>query len=111
MIYEIEEKCGKVKIYIEVLRIDYYENLAKEYLSETCERCPIFEVGQKFILEKFEKPENFCTWAWQDLFYMIHTLWNGGTFKPWYKENVVIAVCTDGIRPVTFKIERVEDIC
>ena len=96
------------KIRIEVLRIDFNEDLAKEYLSEAPDRCPVFEVGQEFFLGKFEKPETFCTWAWQDIFYMVHTLWNGGSFTPWYKEkNVVIGSCTDGIRPVLFKIERI----
>lgn len=47
-------------------------------------------------------------WAWQDIFYMVHTLWNGGSFRNWYLEDgVVIGNCTDGIRPVTFLIERI----
>lgn len=77
---------------ISILETHINANLAKEYISQPIVKCPEFKVGQKFILSDFQKPEKFCTWAWQDIFYVVHTLWNDGTFFPWYKDkNVVIA--------------------
>ena len=97
------------KLKIGVLSVIVNNELALEYCGKQIEPCPYFRVGQEFIIEEFDKPKDFCPWAWQDIFYMVHTLWNGGTFCPWYKEaGIVIGSCTDGIRPVTFKIERIE---
>jgi uncharacterized repeat protein (TIGR04076 family) len=34
----------------------------------------------------------------------------GADFGPWMKDgNMFIACCTDGIKPVVFKLERFED--
>jgi uncharacterized repeat protein (TIGR04076 family) len=96
------------KIRITILKTTINNEYAGEYCSEVVTKCPIFKEGAVFVIDKFEKPEGFCVWAWQDLFYMIHTLWNGGSFDPWYKQKgVVIGCCTDGIRPVFFRIERI----
>jgi hypothetical protein len=35
---------------------------------------------------------------------------SGGNFGMWYEDkNLMIACCTDGTRPVTFKIEKIVD--
>jgi len=54
-------------------------------------------------------PEGFCTWAWRDIFKDLSVLRFGGNFDPWVEKGVAITCCTDGIRPVSFKMERVED--
>ena len=32
----------------------------------------------------------------------------GGNYDPWVEEGVAITCCTDGIRPVSFKLERID---
>lgn len=70
--------------------------------------CPRLEEGQKFIVEKDGAvPTGFCPWAWHDIQREIWTLRNGGGF-PWIKKDgVFYACCTDGLRPVFFKLERI----
>ncbi len=51
-------------------------------------------------------PEGFCTWAWNDIYKVVLTLRFNGDF-PWYEERgVMICCCTDGLRPVIFRVER-----
>ncbi len=70
--------------------------------------CTAFEEGQEFIVENGEKPEGFCSWAWRDVYKDISVLRFGGDFDPWVEKGVAITCCTDGIRPVSFKMERIE---
>ena len=52
---------------------------------------------------------DFCEFAWVDIYKYIFALTFKGNFSEWMKEpNIVITCCTDGIRPVFYKIERVE---
>ena len=66
--------------------------------------------GQEYISIDGKKPENFCEFAWIDIYKYIFTLLFKGNFDIWMKDSeTVIACCTDGIRPVFYKIERIED--
>lgn len=72
--------------------------------------CPNFKEGQEFIAEKdLKMPENFCTWAWRDIYKDISVLTCGGSFYPWIEDGKQIICCTDGIRPVSFKLETITD--
>ncbi|MHA1187160.1 MAG: TIGR04076 family protein [Candidatus Heimdallarchaeota archaeon] len=52
-------------------------------------------------------PEGFCMWAWRDLYKDLSVLFFGGNF--WRKEKGTIhSSCTDGRKPVVFKLERIE---
>lgn len=45
-----------------------------------------------------------------DIYVMDMALMTGGDFSPWMKDgNTMIACCTDAIKPVAFKLERIED--
>ena len=58
--------------------------------------------GQEFIIDSpFLHPDGFCHWAWADIRSFIQESYFG-------REDPIIACCTDGIRPVFFKIERME---
>jgi uncharacterized repeat protein (TIGR04076 family) len=53
-------------------------------------------------------PHGFCPTAWIALSSNIRLLSYGCNF-PWIKEEgVTINCCTDGLRPVIFKIERIK---
>jgi len=50
-----------------------------------------------------------CSWAFADIQRDITLLRLGGNF-PWMKEKgTILSCCTDGVRPVTFKLERIDD--
>ena len=98
---------------ITVLKKNLNKDLAKEYCQNEVMSCPAFEEGQEFKAG-FEKPEGFCDWAWNDIYRFVAVLLSGGNFSKdifenWMKDDkTMIACCTDAIRPVTFKIERID---
>jgi uncharacterized repeat protein (TIGR04076 family) len=52
-------------------------------------------------------PEGFCASAWNAVYTAVRTLSFGGNL-PWYRERgVAVECCTDGLRPVVFKLERI----
>jgi uncharacterized repeat protein (TIGR04076 family) len=71
--------------------------------------CDRFEVGQEFVADTHNCPRGFCNWAFADIQRdLVHILYGG--HYPWMKEKgVAISCCTDGLRPVIFKLERVYD--
>ncbi len=77
--------------------------------SSICDEYDI-ELGREFIVDdSYECPPGFCPWAYADIQRDIVTLLHGGNF-PWMKDKgIVLSSCTDGIRPVIFKLERIED--
>ena len=79
----------------------------KPSTGEPHEKCSAFEEGQVFTVgEDGAMPEGFCHVAWVDIYRKVHVLQTGGTYHPWYEDGVIIACCTDGLRPVSFKLER-----
>jgi uncharacterized repeat protein (TIGR04076 family) len=89
------------------------QDLAEEYRKpgEEIAPCPFFSVGQEFLVDELgEKPEDFaCGWAWNDIHKTVLALMAGGNFSQWMREgNTYIACCTDGIKPVVFKLEGLE---
>jgi len=71
-------------------------------------QCDKLEVGQEFISEEGSCPPGFCAWAFADIQRDIIHLRLGGDF-PWIKEKgAALSSCTDGVRPVIFKLERIE---
>ena len=68
--------------------------------------CPLFKVGDEFVIDGGTCPAGFCGWAFADIQRDIALLWLEGGF-PWIKDKGVgISCCTDGLRPVFFKLER-----
>ena len=102
---------AKVKITV-VKKVDnrdmFGDNPPAKFTVPTA--CDEIELGQEFIVDEgVGCPQGFCPWAYADIQRDIVTLLFGGNF-PWMKERgVVLSSCTDGIRPVVFKLERIED--
>jgi uncharacterized repeat protein (TIGR04076 family) len=99
---------------ITVLKTLCHQDLAEEYRRPEVHKgpCPFFTEGQEFVVNYLvERPESFaCDWAWDDIHKVLMVLMLKGDFGNWMKdENTFIACCTDGIKPVVFKIERMED--
>ncbi len=99
----------KVKITV-VKKIDNRDIFGDEPPLEftTPPQCDALEVGQEFICG-ISCPQGFCSWAYADIQRDIIHLLFGGNF-PWMKEEgTILSCCTDGVRPVIFKLERVEE--
>ena len=102
------------KCRITVLKRTINKDLAKEYCQSDVNFCPRFKEGDIFYAE-FDPPENFCGWAWNDIYRYVSVLlsggnYNSGVFDGWMKrKDEVIACCTDAIRPVIFKIELMKE--
>jgi uncharacterized repeat protein (TIGR04076 family) len=99
---------------ITVLKTLYHQDLAEEYRRPDVHKgpCPFFSEGQEFVVDYLtERPEGFgCDWAWDDIHKILMVLMLRGDFGNWMKdENTFIACCTDGIKPVVFKIERIQE--
>ena len=97
------------------LRITVYEKLNGEdifwkKLSITPKYplvCDKFEECKEFIVEDNDiMPKGFCTWAWDDLVRMITYLQYNGDFPFYEEKGAALASCTDGVRPVIFKLEN-----
>ncbi len=70
--------------------------------------CERYRDGQEFIVSEDGKmPEDFCTSAWHTIFCKVSTLAYGGDFPFLKEKGIVISCCSDGLRPVVFKLERV----
>jgi uncharacterized repeat protein (TIGR04076 family) len=74
------------------------------------EICTAFEEGQEYLIETDnEMPEGFCPQAWHDIFRKLGILHWEGKYGAWPAEGQIIACCTDGIRPVSFRLERMDE--
>jgi len=90
------------RLNVTVLRVTLDEDLDREYRDGGAGPCPVFQEGLEFIIDSpFLHPDGFCHWAWADIRSFIQESYFG-------REDPIIACCTDGIRPVFFKIERME---
>ncbi len=85
------------------------EEKAEELGAKPNNICPILKEGTVFTVKEGKIPDGFCTWMWHDIYPEVVTLMMGGNF-PWMKEEgTIIACCSDGMRPVIAKIERVKE--
>ena len=102
---------GTVKVKITVLKRTNPSEVFQTSpvtLIEPTGPCDVFRDGQTFTVENLVMPEGFCPMAWIALCGNIRLLSYGCNF-PWIKEEgVTINCCTDGLRPVIFKIERIK---
>jgi len=96
---------------ITVLKCEFYPDLAEAYLSEgaSAGACPLQREGDVFVYSGgAEKPEGLCPWAWIDLYTAVSSLYAGGDENTWYKNGSTrILCCTDGVRPVVYRLELV----
>ena len=75
-------------------------------LPEVCDR---FQDGQEWVLDRLNMPADFCSWAWADIQRDAAIMFSGGNLSWVRQPGVAITCCTDGFRPVVFKVERIEE--
>lgn len=126
------------KVKVTVIDKKCYADLQAQYCADpTCGACPIYNVGDEFVFRSDGEREDFwhmglntltktdadpntvaggptmphCSEAWDAISRYIYTGLQGGSIlKGWMKEdNMMITCCSDGTRPVIFKIERIDD--
>lgn len=102
---------AKVKITV-VKRLNFEEIHAGSEVGCSADMSPVcdqFEEGQEFVTDLSTVPEGFCAGAFVDIFRFVSGLRSGANY-PWMnEEGKVLACCTDGFRPVVFRLERIED--
>ena len=95
------EAEAKYACKITVLKKSLNSEWSKEFRNFEGEVCDVFTEGQEFVVESpWSPPEGFCPWAWADIRTFIHVV-NSGEFESF------VSCCTDGFRPVFFRIERI----
>jgi len=109
------EKCK-----ITVLKRTVNQDIADKYLSSEFKEkhpeyyddsgaCSLFQDGQEFIVDNIGViSEKFCAWAWADIQQVLVTVMYGGNLPWMQKSGMAVTCCTDGFRPVIFKVEKVE---
>ena len=107
------------EVKITVLKCLAHPDLVEEYMGDEVKgarlanpKCGALREGQEFVLsDPSIVPEGFCAWAWADIHREILTISAGGDLNPWLKRpGLAIACCSDGFRPVVFRIERGAEI-
>ena len=104
------------KVKLTVVKKAVHEELIEKHIKKArfpdgVGVCDAFETGQEFIVEGFPKrPEGFlCDWAWADIQRDVAMIMFGGS-APWMeKEGSTVTCCTDGLRPVSFLVERLDE--
>lgn len=110
----MEHKCK-----ITVIDKKLYPELQSEYCADPeSGTCPMFNVGDEFILERNDRKDDFwhmldgkfCSEAWDCISRYVYTALQGGSIMHgWMNDDrVMIACCNDGTRPVIFNIERID---
>ena len=93
---------------ITVLKRTRNEDFLETYAESMWEPCERLREGQEFISENCNMPADFCSWAWADILKYAVTLARGGNFVG-VRSGCFVSCCTDGFRPVFFKLERMEE--
>ena len=99
------------KCRITVMRVARYEDLIEQYENPIENACEM-EEGQIFIANGWEKPEGFCSSAWESISPFVMTLSYGGEniYNGWMKNKKSAMIsCNDGFRPVSFYIETLDE--
>lgn len=125
------------KVKVTVIDKKLYPELQERFCADpNSGMCPCYHVGDEFLFERYGRADDFwhmglntlkqsvkaaeniaggtdfphCSEAWDAISRYIYTGLQGGSImRGWMNdERVMIACCSDGTRPVIFKIERMD---
>ena len=91
-----------------ITKDEIYGDNVTEAIKDSVTPCPLHQPGQEFIMETLDGPEGFGNWAYDDIYRDMTHLWMDGDFPFIGKPGTMFSSCTDGKKPVIFKLERVE---
>ena len=96
---------------ITVLKTPVFMDLAEKFVTDPdYGPCPVHKAGDTFYTGGIfgnDMPEGFCSQAWQSLVMPVNVLIGGGKVLGFDEKH--IACCPDGLRPVVFLLEKVDD--
>jgi len=69
--------------------------------------CSLFADGQEFVSRRLNQPDGFCSWAWADIQRDITWVGLGGVQPNHKQPGTALACCTNGLRPVFFRLEAI----
>lgn len=96
-----DQAAKKYGVKITVLKRSYEKELVDQLKTGPTSACTRFNDGQEFtVTSQWAMPEKFCAWAYADIRAYIPMVLGQG--------NPIAVCCTDGYRPVFFKVERIE---
>lgn len=115
----------KHKVKVTVIDKKLYPELQARYCADpNSGECPCYNIGDEFIFERDGDTDHFWhgglntlvktnadpdTVAGGPKMPNCSEMWDAVSMRGWMKdENVMIACCSDGTRPVVFKIERID---
>ncbi|MDO5850688.1 MAG: TIGR04076 family protein [Methanobacteriaceae archaeon] len=99
------------KVKITVMRRTRYDDLIEKYENPLEHECDV-KIGEVYIANGWEKPEDFCNSAWDSISPFVMTLAHGGGdfYNGWMKnEKSAMISCNDGFRPVSFLLETLDE--
>lgn len=105
------------KCIVEVIDKKCFADYQARYLAPSqAGQCSFYEIGDRFVFENYGGEDTFstmgcgtqCSEAWDCISKYVYTAVNGGSIKGnrTKDERVIIACCSDGTRPVIFRITR-----
>ena len=96
-----EQAQKKYGVKITVLRRGFEKEFVEMLKTGPKGPCNRFSDGQEFtVTSQWAMPAKFCEWAYADIRAYIPMVLGQG--------NPIAVCCTDGFRPVYFKIERID---
>ena len=100
------------KVRITAVRKTCYPDLMERYENPIEHACDVQE-GTVWIANGWERPEGFCTSAWDSISAFVMTLAHGGGnfYDGWMKNpKSAMISCNDGFRPVSFYLEALDEV-
>jgi len=92
---------SKYGVKITVLKRGFEKEFVEQLKTGPKGPCTRFSDGQEFtVTSQWAMPQKFCEWAYADIRAYIPMVIGQG--------NPIAVCCTDGFRPVYFKVERIE---
>ncbi len=99
------------KVRITVKKIVTHDDLIEKYENPIEHACQM-SLGQTFIANGWERPDGFCSSAWDTVSPFVMTLAHGGGdfYDGWMKNpKSAMISCNDGFRPVSFLLEAMDE--
>ncbi len=97
---------------ITVIKRHSFQDLVDEYVPDdlrpTWGACGKFTDGQVFDYDG-TPPEGFCSRAWASIWGDLSVIMCAGNASWINRPGTMITCCNDGLTPVVFKLERVEN--
>ncbi len=97
----------RADVRITVMKRLLLQDMVEGNTTHPWKACDKLVEGQEFVSDT-NMPEGFCSWAWVDIQKYVITLARGGNFLG-SKPGRTVVCCSDGYRPVVFKLERIEE--